>query len=57
MRVRRNCFRGGQRRRFAHLFQFADNAMLMDIHKTVFPLSGPQPADIFGGGGKMIVTS
>jgi len=43
---------GGKRQHFAHLFQIADDAMPIDIHKTLFPFSGPQPADIFGVGVK-----
>jgi len=43
---------GGKRQHFAHLSQIADDAMPIDIHKTLFPFSGPQPADIFGVGVK-----
>ena len=37
MGVRRNFSRVGQRRHFAYLFQVADDAIQMDVHKTLFP--------------------
>jgi len=35
MRVRRKCSRREQRRHFAYPFQVADDAMQMDVHKTL----------------------
>jgi len=32
-----NLFQGGQRRNFAYRFQIADDAMQMDVYKTLFP--------------------
>jgi len=37
MGVRRNFSRGWQRRNFAYPFQVADDAMQMDVHKTLYP--------------------
>jgi len=36
MGVRRNFFREGQCRHFAYPFEVADNAMQMDVNKTLF---------------------
>jgi len=38
MGVRRNFSRGGQRRNFAYPFQVADDAMQINVHKTLYPL-------------------
>jgi len=37
MGVRKNFSRGGQRRNFGDPFQVADDAMHMDVHKTLCP--------------------
>ena len=40
-------FSEGQRRHFVYPSQIAGSAMQTDVHKTLYPFSGPQPADIF----------
>jgi len=37
MGIRRNFSRGGQTRHFAYPFHFADDAMQMHVHKTLYP--------------------
>jgi len=37
MGVRRNFSRWGQSRHFAYPFQVSDDAMQMDVHKTLYP--------------------
>jgi len=37
MVVRRKFSRGGQCQHFSHPFQVADDAMHMDVHKTLYP--------------------
>jgi len=37
MGVRRNFFKGGQRRDFAYHFQVAEDAVQMNVHKTLYP--------------------
>ena len=42
MGARRNFTRRGQTRHFSYPFQFADDAMQMHIHKTLYPFYTPQ---------------
>jgi len=39
---RRNFSRGGQHRQFTYLFQIADDAMQMNVNKTLCPFYAPK---------------
>jgi len=37
------CFQGGgQRQHFAHIFQIVDDAMQMEVNKTLYPFYAPE---------------
>jgi len=40
--AREGISRGGQHRHFAHIFQFSDDAMQMDVNKTLYPFFAPK---------------
>jgi len=48
MGVRMKFFQEGQSRNFAYPFQVADDAMQIDIHKTLYPFYTTKNASYYG---------